>query len=69
MDTDELSKFGSAFAEPLENDYLEDEGAEMWDGSLSWIRDNKPATIGAIEGAWQEKFFRMLVFNREAVAT
>jgi hypothetical protein len=39
----------SAFAAQLESDYLEDEGAEMWEGSpFAWIRDNKPATIGAI---------------------
>jgi hypothetical protein len=39
----------SDFAIQLENEYLDDDGAEMWEGSpFAWIRDNKPATIGAI---------------------
>lgn len=37
------------YATELEDDYQDDEGAELWENSpFAWIRDNKSATIGAI---------------------
>jgi len=43
----------------LENDYY-DEGVELWEGSaFAWIREYKPATVGAIGRRLARKVFEM----------